>query len=125
MIKGLLVLAVLLLCLIGLANLIWSILLWLSRNRGGRKPALVILLPKRSGEVESVMRRALFEAESIGSRRCSGLIAVDNQLPPDCRALAEAFCESHDGIILCKRDTLVEHLELLQSDCADAQEEET
>lgn len=125
MIKGLLVLAVLLLCLFGLANLIGSILLWLSRNRGSRKPALVILLPKHSGEVESAMRSALFEAESIGSRRCSGLIAVDNQLPPDCRALAEAFCESHDGIILCRSDTLVEHLALLQSDCADAQEEET
>ena len=114
MIKGLLVLAVFLLCLFGLANLIWAILLWLSRNRGSRKPTLVILLPRHSGEVESAMRNALFEAESIGYRRCSGLIAVDDRLPPDCRAIAEAFCESHDGILLCDSKNLSDRLALLR-----------
>lgn len=123
MIKGLLVLAVFLLCLFGLANLIWAILLWLSRNRGSRKPTLVILLPRHSGEVESAMRNALFEAESIGYRRCSGLIAVDDRLPPDCRAIAEAFCESHDGILLCDSKNLSDRLALLQADCASLEQE--
>lgn len=118
MIKGLLVLAVFLLCLFGLANLIWFFLLWLSRYRGDRKPTLVTLLPRRCAEVEPALRNALFEAESIGYRRCSGLIAVDDHLPDDCRAVAEAFCSSHDGIILCSSEQLMERLALLQNDCS-------
>ena len=69
------------------------------------------------------MRNALFEAESIGYRRCSGLIAVDDRLPPDCRAIAEAFCESHDGILLCDSKNLSDRLALLQADCASLEQE--
>ena len=117
MIKGLLVLAVFLLCLFGLANLIWAFLLWLSRHREDRKPTLVTVLPRRCGDVEPTLRNAMLEAESIGYRRCSGLIAVDDRLPDDCRAIAEAFCSSHDGVILCNSEHLMERLTLLQSDC--------
>ena len=119
MMKGLLVLAIVLLCLLGLSNLIWIFLLWFSRCRGGRKPTLVTILPHRCGEVEPALRNALFEAENIGYHRCSGLIAVDDRLPEECRAIAQAFCTSHDGVVLCRPDQLMEHLTLLQADCSD------
>ena len=122
MIKGLLVLAIVLLCMVGISNLIWSFLLWFSHHRESHKPALVTILPRQCGEVEPTLRNALFEAESIGYRRCSGLIAVDDHLPDDCRAIAEAFCNSHDGVILCYPEQLAEHLTLLQTDCSDLEQ---
>ena len=66
MMKGLLVLAVFLLCLFGLANLIWAVMLWLTRGRHSRKPTMVLLLPHHCADIEPALRSAVFEAESMG-----------------------------------------------------------
>lgn len=117
MMKGLLVLAVFLLCLFGLANLIWAVMLWLTRGRHSRKPTMVLLLPHHCADIEPALRSAVFEAESMGSSRCSGILAVDDRLPPEGKAIARAFCDSHCGITLCDSDHLIERLALLQCVC--------
>ena len=101
MIQGVLTVAIALLCLAGLSDLIWKTALWLSRRKEGRRATLVLLLPSSGEEIEPTLRHALLEAQTMGNRRCSGLLAVDDGLPPEARSAAELFCRNREGVTLC------------------------
>lgn len=100
---------VMLLCLFGLTNLIWSVALWLMTARNCVKPFLVVPIGKTCNEIEATLRNALCRAQLLGSKHCAGVLAVDCGMDQDAQQACQAFCSCNDGVFLCKAEEL-QHL---------------
>ncbi|MGN1081499.1 MAG: hypothetical protein ACI4QV_05350 [Acutalibacteraceae bacterium] len=98
--------AVGLLCILGVTELIWNIVLHLIRPKGKDRPVILIKLHGEAGEVEQKLRSADVVTRLIGGSGCDGLVAVDCGMNEEAREIAIRYCGPRENIVLCTPEDL-------------------
>lgn len=92
------------LCVLGISEVIWNIILHFIRPKGGEKPVIIIRLCGSAEDVEQKLRSADYLTRLIGGNGCDGVIAIDCGIETEAKEIAARYCRPRENIEICSPD---------------------
>lgn len=89
------------LCLVGISELVWNVVLHLIRPKGKERPVVLIRLYGNADDVEQKLRSADVVTRLIGGSGCDGLVAVDCGMEKEARDIAVRYIKQRENTVLC------------------------
>lgn len=98
------------LCLVGISEIVWNIILHLIRPKDNDRPVLLIRLKGDAETVEQKLRSADVVTRLLGGSGCDGLVVVDCGMDDEARDVASRYIRPRENIVLCTPNELFDLL---------------
>ncbi len=98
------------LCLIGLSEIVWNLILHLIRPKDKDRPVVLVRLKGDAEAVEQKLRSADIVTRLLGGSGCDGLVAVDCGMEEEARDIACRYIKPRENIVLCTPEELFDLL---------------